>query len=202
MPTRDDWARRRGLLPPDSIALRVLIGNAGDDLALMLLMGDKAVMGCAVLYATTPGWTWTASERAEPSMSLAMMHTHPDQRGTRLAGLMTLWVLNYAAQHTNPELQWVRCSVPDNRLACCFREDLGWQQGRVTRDAQGRRYAQMQRRPRRAPGLPALLKSDDPPLLVTGDLAITTLPVAPRQPRQTPGIVTRCRHSRPASPRS
>ncbi|MEU6510985.1 hypothetical protein [Streptomyces sp. NPDC046942] len=183
---RDDWARRRGLLPPDSIALRVLIGNAGDDMALMLLTKDQAVVGCVVLYATTPGWTWTASERAEPSMTLAMMHTHPDQRGSRLAGLMTLWVLDYAARHTSPELQWVRCTVPDNRLASYFREELRWQQVRVTRDAQGRRYTQMQKHPRHVPGLSAVIKSDAPPLLVTGDLAITTAPAAPRQPHQTP----------------
>lgn len=96
------------------------MGNAGSDMALMLLTEDKAVVGCGVLYATTPGGTWTASERAERSMSLAMMHTHPNQRVARLTGLMTLWVFDYAARCTSPVLQWVRCSVPDNRLACWF----------------------------------------------------------------------------------
>lgn len=32
---RNNWSRRRGQLPPDSIALRVLIGNTGDHMALM-----------------------------------------------------------------------------------------------------------------------------------------------------------------------
>ncbi|MFJ5035897.1 hypothetical protein ACIQB5_49835 [Streptomyces sp. NPDC088560] len=187
---RNDWARRRGLLLPDSIALRVLIGNDGDNMALMLLAEDNAVVGCFILYATTPGWTWTVGERAEPSMSLAMMHTHPDQHGARLADLMTLWVLDYAARRTGPELQWVRCSVPDNQLSRYFREELGWHQVRVARNAQGQRHAQMQRRPQRLPELSALIRSTDPTLLVTGDLAITTAPVVPRQPRQSPGIVT------------
>ncbi|OIJ88145.1 hypothetical protein BIV25_37185 [Streptomyces sp. MUSC 14] len=188
---RNDWARRLGQLPPESIALRLLIGGTGDDMALMLLTEDNTVVGCFVLYATTPGWTWTASERAEPSMSLSMMHTHPDQHGARLANLMTLWVLDYTARRTSPELEWVRCSVPDNRLARYVREELGWHQVRVTCNAQGQRYALMQRRPHRLPELSALItRSVDPTLLVTGDLAITTAPVVPRQPRHTAGFVT------------
>ncbi|MEU8976042.1 hypothetical protein AB0D11_43895 [Streptomyces monashensis] len=188
---RDGWAHRRRLLPADSIALRVLIEHAGDDMTLMLLTQDSDVAGCVALYATTPGWSWTANERAEPSMSLAMMHTHPDQHGAGLAGLTTLWVLDYTARHTSPELEWVRCSVPDNRLALYFREELGWHQVRVTHTTQGQRYAQLQQPPRPVPGLSALIRSTDPPLLVTGDLAITTTPVAPRQPRRTSVIATR-----------
>ncbi|MFB7511165.1 hypothetical protein ACFC0P_48760, partial [Streptomyces broussonetiae] len=115
----------------------MLTANTSDDMALMLLVEDSAIVGCFALYATTPGWTWTASEHAEPSMNLAMMHTHPDQRGARLADLMTLWVLDYAARRTGPELHWVRCCVPDNRLARYFREELGWHQVRVTRNVQG-----------------------------------------------------------------
>ncbi|WP_159039810.1 GNAT family N-acetyltransferase [Streptomyces sp. TP-A0356] len=186
---RDDWARRHGLLPADSIALRVLIGNTGDDMALMLLTENNDAVGCVVLHATSPVWRWTFSERAEPSMSLATMYTHPDQRDAGLARLMTLWVLDYAARRTDLELQWVRCTVPDNRLACYFREELGWQEVRVTRDGLGRRYAKMQQRPRRLPQLSALISSDDP-VLVASDPTVTTSPAIPPQPRQTPDSVT------------
>jgi hypothetical protein len=185
---RDDWARQRGLLPADSIAIRVLIGDAANDMALMLLAEDNDVVGCLVLQATTPSRGWTPSERAEPSMGLAMMYTHPDQYGCKLARLMTLWVLDYAARRPGPELQWVRCSVP-NRLARYFLEELGWNEARVTHDGQGRRCAQMQQRPRRLPGLSALVTGDGP-CLKTSDPALTTAPAAPLQTRQSLDIVT------------
>lgn len=190
---REDWARQRGLLPADSIALRVLIGNTGDDMALMLLTENNNVVGCVVIHATTPEWRWTASERAEPSMSLATMYTHPDQRDAGLARVMTLWVLNYAARRTDPELQWVRCSVPDNRLARYFREELGWHQVRVTRDGLGRRYAQMQQRPRHLPRPSVLISGDNPPLLVTSAPTITTAPAVFPSATPDPGH----RHQRP-----
>ncbi|MFF7145731.1 GNAT family N-acetyltransferase [Streptomyces sp. SID2888] len=186
---RDGWARQRGLLSADSVALRALIGNTGDDMALMLLTENNDIVGCVVLHAITPAWRWTASERAEQSMSLATMYTHPHQRGAGLARLMTLWILDYAARRTDPELQWVRCLVPDNRLACYFREELGWHEVRVTHDGLGRRYVQMQQRPRRLLRLSALISSDDPSL-VTSAPTIPASPAVPPQLCQIPDILT------------
>ncbi|MDF3141082.1 MULTISPECIES: hypothetical protein [unclassified Streptomyces] len=171
------------------MAIRVLVGDVDDDMALMLLAEDDAVVGCMAIYATTPEWGWTPSERTEVSMSVALMYTHPDQHGGHLARLMTLWVLDYAARRPDPEPKWVRCTVPNLQLARYFRDDLGWNEVRVIVDGQRPRRVQMQQRPRQMPGLSALITGDGP-LLKPSVPTLTTFPVAPRQACQNPDIVT------------
>jgi hypothetical protein len=77
--------------------------------------------------------------------------THPDQHGNGLARLMGLWVLGFAARRPGPASCWVRCMVPGARLAEYFREQLGWDEVRVTHDGAGRRCSPMQRAPYRQP---------------------------------------------------
>lgn len=176
---RDAWARPRGLVLPDSISVRVLLDDADDDMALMVLEEDRQLVGCAVLHATTPGWGWTPSERAEPSTSLATMYTHPAHHDTGLGRLMVLWVLDYAARRTDTEQLWVRCCVQDTRLMQHFRDELGFDDVHHTRDGNMRRIYQMQQRPRELPGLRALITGDGP---VLGDRSCRTTP-RPLTPR-------------------
>ncbi|WP_342791169.1 GNAT family N-acetyltransferase [Streptomyces montanus] len=182
---RDDWIRQRGLPPSDAVAVRALIGDSGDDMTLMVLAEDDEIVGSVVLYATTPSWGWTASERAEPSLGLATMYTHPAHHGGGLGRLMTLWALDYAARRTDLQLQWVRGSVHGERLMHHFRDELGWDDVRHTRDRSLQRTFQMQQRPRELPGLRALITSDDPPLatdVCTTELAPDTSRWAGQEP--------------------
>ncbi|MFI9832903.1 hypothetical protein ACIHIX_35055 [Streptomyces sp. NPDC051913] len=153
-------ASRKGLLPADPIAVCLPIGDPGNDTLLMLLTEDCAVVGCVVLHASLP-FGWTPSERAELSLGLSALHTHPDQQGSGLTRLMTLWALDFAARHPGP-LQWVRATVPGAPLAAYFREQLGWEEVRVTHDRAGRRCSQMQQAPLRQHGLSALISGEDP----------------------------------------
>ncbi|MFC8349784.1 GNAT family N-acetyltransferase [Streptomyces sp. NPDC057280] len=174
-------ASRNGLAPADSIAVRLLIDDPDDDMVLMLLTEDSAVVGCVVLHAALP-FGWTPSERAEPSLGLSALHTHPDQQGNGLTRRITLWALDFAARRPGTRLHWVRATVPGTPLAAYFRDQLGWEEVRVTHDGAGRRCSQMQHAPHRQRGLSALIRGVDPILGTSTPLpaAAVQMPVQAR----------------------
>ncbi|MEU1408085.1 hypothetical protein ABZ471_38195 [Streptomyces sp. NPDC005728] len=162
---REQWAQGNDLVVPESLPLDILLAwpGIGKDTVLMVLTEDDEMLGCVTLTRWLLGWGWTARERAEPALSVGAMYTCLDQQGSGLGRIMTLWLVDYAARCYS-SVRWLRCTVPGDRLARHFREGLGWQDVRVTRDGDGQlhRAFRMQQRPRPLPGLQCLVAGEGP----------------------------------------
>ena len=160
---RELWLCERGLRSHgEGNAIRGLIGQNDETTKVMVLVEDDQILGCTVLISKPPLTGWTEAERAEPSLIMAMTHTHPAPayRGDRLGWLMTLWVLDYAAR-LEDEVRWVRCTVADKRLMCHLRDNHGWQYVRSAHDPQRGIVHLLQHRSQAKPGLSALVASPE-----------------------------------------
>ncbi|MBH5334024.1 GNAT family N-acetyltransferase [Streptomyces pactum] len=140
---------------------RDLAGDSEDGYPLAwVLVEDARLLGCTVMLSTTPVVGWTDEERAEPAVVLSGTWTHPDYRRDRLGRLIVRWAEDHAARRG---VKWVRCTVWSMRLVY-YLADLGWSVVRQAGHCERHPEILMQCRPRRHPGLSALVAEVSPAL--------------------------------------
>ncbi|MFI6004930.1 hypothetical protein ACIA98_31755 [Streptomyces sp. NPDC051366] len=71
-----------------------------------------------------------------------------DPQHVRLGQLATLWISDYAARQTTPPL-WIRCAVPEPKVAWYLERERGWTLVRKARDKIGYVNSLLQRAPER-----------------------------------------------------
>lgn len=141
-------------LPADDGLARFVVQGAAD-FATLVLTEDAQVLGWLALGGDLPDLGWSAAERAEPSLVVASACGDPRPEHRRVAHLMTLWCLDYAAGAACGAA-WVRRMVsgPGRMRQLCAGE--GWV---CLRPACGSVVYLLQQRPRALPGLSALIRT-------------------------------------------
>ncbi|MFJ5546783.1 hypothetical protein [Streptomyces sp. NPDC093225] len=123
--------------------------RTGDHPKLHGLFEDEGLVAMWELDPTSPGPGWSAAERQERSVCLFVLYTDPTHRNA--GRLVSLWLADHFARTPRPPV-WLRCSIPDGRLAAHISGTWGWQEVRQ----EGGRHL-LQRPPELKPHLDLLI---------------------------------------------
>ncbi|MFD9793768.1 hypothetical protein ACFWXK_22805 [Streptomyces sp. NPDC059070] len=157
---REAWAARQpGPQTGQMLAMASLLEDDHTHTDFLALLEDGELAGILTLVRQTPLIGWTAAEQQEPALTVTAAITHPDRRGERLARLASPWLSNTAA-HLPGQLAWVRCAVPDDRLAAHLRTTCGWEQVRWIRSPGLGHTHLLQRRAEPVPRIERIIASN------------------------------------------
>ncbi|MGW6413158.1 hypothetical protein ACWF95_39470 [Streptomyces vinaceus] len=126
-----------------------LLGLAADPQPNTQLIGmweDNQLVGAFALTEGPDASGWTAAELAEPSWMVRHAFTDPEH--ARLGRLATLWIGDYAARQDTPPL-WIRCAVPEPKVAWYLERECGWTLVRKAHGRAGYLNSLLQRAPER-----------------------------------------------------
>ncbi|MFD3557592.1 hypothetical protein ACFWWA_36675 [Streptomyces goshikiensis] len=102
--------------------------RTGDHSNLQGLFEGEGLVAMWKLDPTSPGPGWSVSERQERSICLFRLYTDPVHRNA--GRLVSLWLADHVARMPRPP-GWLRCSVPDGRLAAHITGAWGWREVRL-----------------------------------------------------------------------
>ncbi|MFE5539134.1 hypothetical protein ACFQ78_25770 [Streptomyces sp. NPDC056519] len=143
---RTDHEKRIRNAATDSSSLLRLAADPQPDIQLIGMWEDDQLVGAFALAEGPDAAGWTVDERAEPSWMVRRAFTDPDH--ARLGRLATLWIGDYAArQNTSP--LWIRCAVPEPKVAWYLERECGWTLVRKARNRVGYLNSLLQRAPER-----------------------------------------------------
>ncbi|WP_405812897.1 MULTISPECIES: hypothetical protein [unclassified Streptomyces] len=91
------------------------------------LFEDEQLVAMWELDPACPGPGWSTSERRERSVCVFLLYTDPAHR--HAGRLVSLWLADHFARNPRPPV-WLRCSIPDDRLAAHITGTWGWQKVR------------------------------------------------------------------------
>lgn len=143
---RTDYEKRVRTATTDGSSLLRLAADPQPDIQLIGMWEDDQLVAAFALESGPDTAGWNEDERAEPSWMVRLAFTDPEH--SRLARLATLWIGDTAARQSTPPL-WIRCAVPEPKVAWYLERECGWTLVRKARDRVGYLNSLLQRPPER-----------------------------------------------------